>query len=352
LKEIRDAIPAHCFERSTVTSMRHVIQDVAVVLALMYGMSYINPVTESLGMSWLKYAVWSAMWWLTGLFMTGVWVLAHECGHGAFSDSKTVNDTVGTVLHSALLVPYHAWRISHSNHHQNTCSVENDEVFVPPSSDEMGESIINTPILNFLFICNMLLLGWPAYLIGNLSGPNKYRGKANSHFNPNSALFTARQWWNVVQSDWALLCFVGGMAYAVHTYGWLNVACYYGVPYLWVNFYLVWITFLQHTDTYIPHYREDEFTWLRGALATVDRSMGPFIDNVLHHIGDTHVCHHVFHYLPFYHAQEATVAIKKVIGSYYLKDDTPALKAMWTAWRDCKFVDEQSGICFYQKAFK
>ena len=28
-----------------------------------------------------------------------------QCGHQAFSDSKTINDSVGWVLHSALLVP-------------------------------------------------------------------------------------------------------------------------------------------------------------------------------------------------------------------------------------------------------
>ena len=33
----------------------------------------------------------------------------------------------------------------------------------------------------------------------------------------------------------------------------------------------------QHNDTYIPHYHAGEFTWLRGALSSVDRSYGPVI---------------------------------------------------------------------------
>ncbi len=41
--------------------------------------------------------------------LTGVWVVAHECGHGAFSDWQPVNDGVGLVLHSCLLVPYFSW---------------------------------------------------------------------------------------------------------------------------------------------------------------------------------------------------------------------------------------------------
>lgn len=39
----------------------------------------------------------------------GVWVIAHECGHQAFSSSQLVNDTVGFILHTCLLVPYFSW---------------------------------------------------------------------------------------------------------------------------------------------------------------------------------------------------------------------------------------------------
>lgn len=35
-------------------------------------------------------------WYGQGALMTGVWVLAHECGHESFSESDFVNNTVGT----------------------------------------------------------------------------------------------------------------------------------------------------------------------------------------------------------------------------------------------------------------
>ena len=44
-----------------------------------------------------------------GAVCTGIWVVAHECGHQAFSKWQAVNDGVGLVLHSALLVPYYSW---------------------------------------------------------------------------------------------------------------------------------------------------------------------------------------------------------------------------------------------------
>ena len=56
-----------------------------------------------------------------------------------------------------------------------------------------------------------------------------------------------------------------------------------------------------HTE--LPHYSDDEWDWLRGALATVDRSYGRLLNTLHHHIADTHVAHHLFSTMPHYHAQ-------------------------------------------------
>jgi omega-6 fatty acid desaturase (delta-12 desaturase) len=126
LKTIRDAIPDHCFKRSLTTSLMHLFSDLAIIGTLFYLASWIShPVLPP----WSKYLLWPLYWGCQGSVMTGLWVLAHECGHQAFSDYAFVNNFVGTICHSALLVPYHSWRITHGKHHNNTGSVENDEVF-------------------------------------------------------------------------------------------------------------------------------------------------------------------------------------------------------------------------------
>ena len=48
-----------------------------------------------------RFALWALYSFWTGLFGTGLWVIAHECGHQAFSESKFINNSVGWVLHSA-----------------------------------------------------------------------------------------------------------------------------------------------------------------------------------------------------------------------------------------------------------
>ena len=234
----------------------------------------------------------------------------------------------------------------------------------------------------------------PGYLLANFSGPAKYRAVRNSHFDPYAALFTPRQAPLVALSVCGLLVAVAALVWAAAAFGPLAVAAYYGVPYLVVNAHLVLITYLQHTDTFVPHYREAEFTWLRGALSTVDRSFGAWLDDALHHIVDSHVVHHLFHtvrgeggsrcvwhlaanecvrkwrgragmeraltappppplpppQMPFYNAVKATPYVKAVLGDYYLSDDTPVLTALFRSWRTCKFVDPVGGIVYYRSA--
>ena len=77
-----------------------------------------------------------------------------------------------------------------------------------------------------------------------------------------------------------------------------------------MNHWLILITFLQHTDPLLPHYRSEEFTFPRGALATLDRSLlgdlGSFMGWVgattTHGISETHVVHHVSSKIPHYNA--------------------------------------------------
>lgn len=55
--------------------------------------------------------------------------------------------------------------------------------------------------------------------------------------------------------------------------------------------------------------------------------------------------HHLVSSIPFYHAQEATEAIKKVMGKHYHEDrEANILSTFWKTQRDCQFVEETEGM--------
>lgn len=72
----------------------------------------------------------------------------------------------------------------------------------------------------------------------------------------------------------------------------------------------------------------------------------------MHDIIGTHVCHHLVSTIPFYHAGEASAAIRKVMGKHYRADRaTPFMAAFWRNQRACRFVEETiqgSGVYFFR----
>eukprot|EP00753_Platysulcus_tardus_P022610 PLAT9812.1.p2 GENE.PLAT9812.1~~PLAT9812.1.p2 ORF type:complete len:419 (-),score=208.63 PLAT9812.1:75-1274(-) len=343
--DLRRAVGKKGFERSLLRSLGWLAYDLALIAAL-YA---VTPLLTSLPAA-VQTVAWPVWWIAQGCVMTGLWVLAHECGHYALFDSERLCDVIGCLAHSVLLVPYHNWRVTHGKHHQNTGHVLNDEVFLPYVKSEVAREMMNeAPIYQLFMIVNMLLFGWPGYLIFNAAGSNKYKGKAPNHFLPSSPLFSASDYFGIVSSNIVLLTWIAFLTAVGYQFGFAALFKYYLAPYLVVNHNLVLITFLQHTDVYLPHYNDDGWSWLRGALATVDRSFGSVLDFTFHGINDTHVCHHIFSRMPFYKAAEATEAIKAVIKSYYLYDPTPIWPATWRAYTNCKFVDDEGDALFYHK---
>ena len=383
IKEIRDAIPAHCYERSALTGYMYIARDVlCLATTFMLFNTFVTP--AYIPSMPARVALWAAYTFLQGLFGTGLWVIAHECGHQSFSTSKTINDTTGWVLHSALLVPYFSWKISHGKHHKATGNIERDMVFNPKTRQryasnvgkyvhELHELVEETPIATFLDCLAQQLFGWPLYLITNITGHNNHErqpegrgeGKTNgflrgvNHFNSSSPLFEAKDANLILLSDLGLALTAGVLFLLTKSYGFSNVLVWYFLPYLWVNNWLVAITYLQHTDPTLPHYEAGSWNYVRGAAATIDREFGFIGRKLFHGIIETHVLHHYVSTIPFYHADEASEAIKPVMGKHYRSDVRGGswgfVLSLWTNTRSCQWIEpnenaegENKGVLFYR----
>lgn len=356
IKEILDAIPAECYNRSYARSFGYVARDLFFLGLFAYlAHAYLHLIP------WfsLRVVAWMAYGFVQGLFGTGCWVLAHECGHGGFSDSKTVNDIVGWILHSALLVPYHSWRISHGKHHKATGNLQRDMVFVPKTKEEflasrnisenIAEMTEDAPIVTLYNMLMQQLFGWIMYLFTNVTGqkyPNRSKWVVN-HFVPSSPLFDKKDFMDIVISDIGILITCSLIYLSVQKWGFASVALYYLIPYLWVNHWLVFITYLQHSDPTLPHYDPSEWNFVRGAMATIDRDFGFIGKHIFHDIIETHVLHHFVSRIPFYHGRQGTEALKKVLGSHYRQDTSSMWAALYNVSRSCQFV-EGDGVKMYR----
>jgi omega-6 fatty acid desaturase / acyl-lipid omega-6 desaturase (Delta-12 desaturase) len=347
IKEILDAIPKECYQRSALKGFAYLARDVFFLGLFGYlAVSYIHMIPFLSG----RIVAWSVYTIVQGLFGTGCWVLAHECGHGAFSDYKWLNDTVGWVVHSSLLVPYHSWRLSHSKHHKATGHMTRDMVFVPYEKQHwlerrgLGrvlEASEDAPLYTIYTLLTQQLFGWIAYLTVNVTG-QKYAGRSKfvaNHFMPNSPLYDKKDFLDIVISDIGIATALSVLYYSCQRWGYSTVFVMYVIPWFWVNHWLVHITYLQHTDGRIPHYDAANWNFQRGAMATVDRNFGFIGQHIFHDIIETHVLHHFVSRIPFYNGRKGTEAIRKVLGDHYFKDESNFLTSLYRVARECQFVE-------------
>lgn len=61
---------------------------------------------------------------LSGLLLLRMFIIQHDCGHGAFMPGKKKNDWIGRAIGVLTLTPYDCWRRSHELHHAGTGNLD------------------------------------------------------------------------------------------------------------------------------------------------------------------------------------------------------------------------------------
>jgi hypothetical protein len=253
IKALRDAIPDHCFERSLWRSLSYVARDLVALSLLFASAAWLTGLHSSWAVS---VPLWTLYSFVQGLFFTGLWILAHECGHDSFSSNLRVNSIVGWFLHSILLVPFFSWKFSHSRHHRYANHMEKDTVFVPNRAPKAEPSLMervvdhtaaDTPIVSFFSLVIHQVFGWPAYILINAgAGVNSLTRSdrkstsrwKQSHLDPTSSVFTVAEQPYVLMSNIGILSVLAVLYQVSKSFGAVNTFLMYGLPYLWMNHWI------------------------------------------------------------------------------------------------------------------
>lgn len=325
LSDVRNAIPGHCFQSNVWRSLAYFALDLGIIVFLYWAAATINQ-------AWF----FPIFWLMQGTMFWALFVVGHDCGHGSFSRYRWLNNLIGHLSHTPILVPFHGWRISHRTHHANTGNIDTDESWYPVTESQYNNMGWYEKLARF----HLILFVYPLYLF------RRSPGKQGSHFLPNEHLFrphekrdvlTSTVWWT------AMVIFLVAMGIQ---FGLPALVNYYVMPYIIFVVWLDLVTFLHHTEADIPWYRGKDWYFLKGALSTIDRDYGIF--NPIHHNIGTHVAHHIFLSIPHYHLLEATEAIRPVLGDYYRVSNEPIWKALWNSYRACHFVADEGTKIYYE----
>lgn len=249
IKTLRAAIPEHCFNPSAIRSLGYLARDLFMAGTLAWAaVTYIPTIPDFT----IRTVVWAIYGFVQGLVCTGIWILGHEAGHGSFSKHRKLNDTVGFLTHSSLLVPYFSWKFSHARHHQFTGHMEKDMVFAPmtradyakQASSFLMEMLEDTPAYQFITLLFHQVFGWPFYLLMNISAGTDSRQTSSpsffrqSHFDPFSAVFRRSEAPYIFLSDVGVCLTLYALYLLSGVFGTSTILFAYAQPYFWVHHWL------------------------------------------------------------------------------------------------------------------
>ena len=249
-------------------------------------------------------ALWIAAWlaldvsfWLTlaltvpaAFFLVRLFLIQHDCGHGAMFKKRATNDGVGRVIGVLTLTPYDAWKRSHAIHHASHGNL-----------DQRGVGDIDTLTVREY----RALSPWRRALYRIYRNPVVLFGIGPTllfvvqHRFPISMLRNAdwRSWASVIGTNLALVAFVGLVVWLV---GWQAFLAVH-LPIVVIGSSIgVWLFYIQHQfeDTFWaenPDWNVHEAALhgsshydLPGILPWLTANIG------VHHV------HHLYSRIPYY----------------------------------------------------
>jgi len=367
LKEIHEAVPKELYKRNTLKGIacQWALRDVLFCASFYQVAKYIDPFADALRVMnvnpWAVYAIkwslWSMYWFFQGLVGGAFFCTGNDAGHGPLSDYQPINHTIGFIAHTLLLTPYYSWRHSHHLHHKAIGSKERDENYLPKTRNEPNmasqesmkkadyeEIFGETPVYTLLRVVIMQLLG--SQLYNTLGRPLNPPG--TNHWFPSPTLFKRSDRGPIIITNIGLsiwLAFLGVWTYNTSLAIFIK---YYFIPYLLTNHWIVMITYLQHTDPTIPHFRKDTWTFPRGASTTVDRPLLGWMGRFFLHVSHDHFAYHFFSLIPSYNGPELSKHVRKALGENYNSDSTNAWRALYRSFTNCEFVEDDGDIVMWK----
>ena len=160
---------------------------------------------------------------------------------------------VGFVLYSSLLVPYFSSKSTHRRHHIYQNHIEKNVNDVPPGRSEyvkkVGQAVEllddveqDAPLVLFLYILLQQAIGWPLYILSDVTCPPSAAIKQDmsawrfSHFDTWGALYRSTEMWAVILSDLGCLATMIVLYHIYRCFGsFESLFWVYLVPRPWAN---------------------------------------------------------------------------------------------------------------------
>lgn len=239
----------------------------------------------------LKFSVWLtlAIAPITAAFLVRIFIILHDCSHGAFFEHRWLNDWVGRTLGVLTMTPYDYWRRGHALHHATSGNLDRRNMWDPPlltvqeylalnRRSRLGYRLARNPLILFGIL--------PLFLFGI-----QYRmpiGSTRSGWSP---------WISTMGTNLAIIAVITAM---MATIGVGNFLLVHG-PIFWLATSIgIWLIYIQHNYHKSYWLRDGQWTQHETALyGSSYYALPAFLNWVTGSIGVHHV-HHLNSRIPYY----------------------------------------------------
>jgi len=328
LNDVRDVIPAECYEPSRAKGVWALVQ--ATVL-------YVVPLTllAFANQWWAVLLLWLAV----GLAIAGLFVLGHDASHGALFRSRRANRWVAVACMAPSAHVEAAWNLGHNRvHHGYTTRQGFDFVWHPATVEEYAEMGAMARLRHRF---EWSFLGSGAYYLRVVWWEKMWRFAPSGKHAPairrdkrtlGAALLVALAATSIIGA------IEGGWVDAI----WLPVKLIV-VPFLIFVQIIGWTVYVHHVSPDIRWWTRREWSQFKGQMESTTILRFPRLVNRLwfHNIF-VHVPHHVDARIPFHQLPAAAAAIK---GAYpdTVADADFSARDYLRATRSCKLYDFDAG---------
>ncbi len=328
LNDVRDVIPATCYEPSRSKAIVALVQ--AVVL-------YVAPLTL-LALTDRWWAV-PLLWIAVGLAISGLFVLGHDASHGALFRSRRANRIVAVMCMAPSAHVEAAWNLGHNRiHHGYTTRQGFDFVWHPTTVAEYRE--LGMPArLRHRF--EWSLLGSGAYYARVVWWEKMWRfaaaGKSRSAIRRDKFVLGS-----VLALVLALTVIAGSIQGGPADAVWLPVKLIV-VPFLVFVQIIGWTVYVHHVAPDIRWWPRREWSQFKGQMeSTTILTFPRLINRLWFHNIFVHVPHHVDARIPFHQLPTAAAAISAAYpNTVAVADFSPGDYVRAT--RSCKLYDFDGG---------
>jgi omega-6 fatty acid desaturase (delta-12 desaturase) len=324
ISQVIEILPDSVYDNPTALGIAYFARDVALYAAVVTALIFADHTLLLI-----------PLWVLSALTISALFIVGHDCAHGALFKSKRLSYWIGQLSMLPSLHVYEAWIYGHNRiHHGHTVREVMDYVWHPTSPDgyrAMTRSQRAMHRVKWSWLGAGVYYGWDIWWRNMMRFTPPEKIAADVHRDRRIVV------------GYALAASAALLALGAHTYGgitgalwmWLKV---FGVPFALWNYSIGIAVYVHHISPEIAWHGRREWTRFKGQMEGTTILHVPAWLNFFYHNIFLHVPHHVDMRIPFYHLAEAADVIRGKFGDVVRERDFH-FADYFQATRACKLYD-------------